>query len=108
MQTYLSKETNMKIAIKTLTLMAAACVMAAPVMAADAVDGAALFSKKCAMCHALDKKKGGPAITAMSQDEAQLRDVITNGGKIKMMKAYGKDFSPDQIDALVAYIRSNQ
>jgi cytochrome c553 len=98
----------MKKTIKTLILMAAVSVMAAPVVAADLIDGAALFSKKCKMCHALDKKKSGPAITAMSQDEAQLRDVITNGGKSKMMKAYGKKYSSDQIDALVAYIRSKQ
>ena len=98
----------MKKTIKTLILMAAVSVMAAPVVAADSIDGAALFSKKCKMCHALDKKKGGPALTAMSQDEAQLRDIITNGGKSKMMKAYGKKYSSDQIDALVAYIRSKQ
>ena len=98
----------MKKTIKTLILMAAVSVMAAPVMAADSIDGAALFSKKCKMCHALDKKKSGPALTAMSQDEAQLRDAITNGGKSKMMKAYGKKYSSNQIDALVAYIRSKQ
>ncbi len=98
----------MKKTIKTLILMAAVSVMAAPVVAADSIDRTSLLSKKCKMCHALDKKKSGPALTAMSQDEAQLRDVITNGGKSKMMKAYGKKYSSDQIDALVAYIRSKQ
>jgi cytochrome c5 len=82
--------------------------VAAPVVAAGSIDGAKLFSKKCKMCDALDKKKSGPAVKAMSQDETQLRDVITNGGKVKMMKAYGKKFSSDQIDVLVAYIRSRQ
>jgi cytochrome c553 len=98
----------MKKTIKTLILMAAVSVMAAPVAAADSIDGAALFNKKCKMCHALDKKKSGPALTAMSQDEAQLHNVITNGGTSKMMKAYGKKYSSDQIDALVTYIRSKQ
>ena len=98
----------MKNTIKTLILMAAVSVMAAPVVAADSIDGAALFNKQCKMCHALDKKKVGPAIKAMSQDEAQLRDVITNGGKVKTMKAYSNKYSSDQIDALVAYIRSEQ
>jgi len=98
----------MKNTIRASILIAAVCVIAAPVVAADAIDGGKLFSKKCKMCHALDKKKVGPAITTMSEDDTWLRDVITNGGKKKMMKAYGKTFSSDQIDALVAYIRSNQ
>jgi cytochrome c553 len=98
----------MKKTIKILILMAAVSVMAAPVVAAGSIDGAKLFSKKCKMCHALDKKKSGPAVKSMSQDEAQLRNVITNGGKSKMMKAYGKKYSCDQIDALIAYIRSKQ
>ncbi len=98
----------MKNIIKTLVLMVAIGVMAAPVVAAGSIDGAALFNKKCKMCHALDKKKSGPSLQSMSQDEAQLRDVITNGGKKRMMKAFGKKYSSEQIDALVAYIRSRQ
>ncbi len=98
----------MKTTIKTLILMAAVSLMAVPIVAADSIDGAKLFNKKCKMCHAMDKKKAGPAIKAMIQDADQLRDVITNGGKKKMMKAYGKKFSGDEIDALVAYLRSSQ
>jgi mono/diheme cytochrome c family protein len=98
----------MKKTIKALILMAAVSGMAAPVVATNSIDGGKLFSKKCNMCHALDKRKVGPAVKSMSQDEVRLRNVITNGGKIKMMKAYGKKFSSDQIDALVAYIRSKQ
>jgi len=98
----------MKKTIKTLIFMAAISIIAAPVVAADSIDGSALFNKKCKMCHKLDKDKAGPALTSMSQDEAQLRDVITNGGKKKMMKAYGKKYSSDQIDTLVTYIRSKQ
>lgn len=98
----------MKTTIKTLILMAAVSFMAVPIVAADSIDGAKLFNKKCKMCHAVDKKKSGPAIKTMSQDEAQLSDVITNGGKKRMMKAYGKKLSADEIGALVAYIRSKQ
>jgi len=97
----------MKTTIKTLILIAAASFMAVPIVAADSIDGAKLFNKKCKMCHAVDKKKTGPAIKAMRQDAAQLRDVITNGGK-GMMKAYGKKLSADEIDALTTYIRSSQ
>lgn len=81
----------------------------APVMASGDIDGVKLFSKKCKMCHAMSKNKTGPALTAMNQDEAVLRNVITNGSsKKKMMKAYGKKLSSEQIDSLVSYIRSVQ
>jgi mono/diheme cytochrome c family protein len=98
----------MKKLIKFAMILAATGFIAAPATASDAIDGGKLFAKKCKMCHAVDKKKTGPALKAMSQDEARLRDVITNGGKNKMMKAWGKKFSAAQIDALVAHIRSRQ
>ncbi|MDQ6956188.1 MAG: cytochrome c, partial [Mariprofundaceae bacterium] len=80
-----------------------------PLMASDGIDGAKLFSKNCKMCHAIGKKKVGPALKSMNQDDAVLHDAITNGSaKKKMMKAYGKKFSSGQIDALVSYIRSVQ
>ena len=91
-----------------ITLLAAIGLLAAPAVASESIDAAALFNKKCKMCHALDKKKSGPAITAMSQDEAQLKDVIANGGKNKMMKAYSSSLSEDEINALVAHIRAHQ
>ena len=89
-------------------LLAAIGLFAAPAVASDAVDGAALFGKKCKACHDVEKKKAGPAIKAMSQDEAQLREVIVNGGQSSMMKAYGKSLSDAEVDALVAHIRTNQ
>lgn len=102
-------KSTMTITTRALILMAAVSFMAVPIVAADSIDGAKLFSKKCKMCHAVDKKKSGPSIKAMSQDEAQLSDVITNGGKKKkMMKGYGKKLSADEIAALVTYIRSKQ
>jgi len=92
--------------IKMFILLLAAVFMAVPAMAGDSIDGAKFFSKKCKMCHAVDKKKTGPAIKSMSQDDSVLRDVISHGGKNKMMKAYGKKFSAEEIDALVEYLRS--
>jgi len=97
----------MNVVIKTLTLIVAVSFMAVPIVSADS-GGKKLFKNKCKMCHAVDKKKSGPALTAMSQDADQLRDVITNGGKKRMMKAYGKKLSAEEIDELVAYIRSKQ
>lgn len=89
-------------------LLASIGLLAAPAAASETIDAAALFNKKCKMCHALDKKKSGPAVTAMSQDEARLKDVIANGGENKMMKAYGNSLSEAEIDALVAHIRALQ
>jgi len=99
----------MKNTIKVLTALAVLGFAVSPAMASDGIDGAKLFSKKCKMCHSVDKKKTGPALVSMNQDESILRDVITNGSsKKRMMKAYGKKFSSEQIDALVGYIRSVQ
>ena len=98
----------MNVTIKTLALMVAVSFLAVPIATADSDPGKKLFKKKCKACHAVEKKKTGPALTAMSQDAEQLRNVITNGGKKKMMKAYGKKFSAEEIDELVAYIRSKQ
>ena len=97
----------MNVTIKTLILMVAVSFMAVPIVSADS-GGSKLFKKKCKACHAVDKKKSGPALTAMSQNADQLRDVITNGGKKRMMKAYGSKLSAEEIDELVAYIRSEQ
>jgi len=97
----------MKSIMKTLILMLLAVFVASPAIASATIDGAKLFSKKCKMCHALDKKKSGPAVKSMTQNESRLRAVITGGGK-GMMKAYGKKLSSAEIDALVVYLRSNQ
>jgi len=80
---------------------------------AESTDGAALFKSKCAMCHGPD----GTANTTMGknlgiksykspdvqkQSDADLKNTIVNGkGK---MPSY-KTLTPDQVDALVKYIR---
>jgi len=80
---------------------------------ADSTDGAAFFRSKCAMCHGPD----GTANTTMGknlgiksykspdvqkQSDANLKDTIVNGkGK---MPSY-KSLTPEQVDALVKYIR---
>lgn len=95
----------------TLVLMAlgALGLTLSPALASDSIDGEKLFIKKCKMCHAVDRKKTGPSLVSMNQDESVLRDVITNGSsKKRMMKAYGGKLSDEQIDALVRYIRSVQ
>jgi cytochrome c6 len=80
---------------------------------ADSTDSAALFKSKCAMCHGPD----GTANTTMAknlgiksykspdvqkQSDADLKNTIVNGkGK---MPSY-KSLTPEQVDALVKYIR---
>jgi|SRR5271167_1338908 len=81
---------------------------------ANSTDSAALFKSKCAMCHGAD----GTANTSMGQklgiksykspdiqkqSDAALQNSITNGkGK---MPSYGKSLTPEQLGALVKYIR---
>ena len=93
---------------KTIVMMMAAAffgLTAQSAMASD-IDGAKLFKSKCSMCHKIDKKKMGPAVKAMSTDAAFLKATITDGRK--MMPAYGKKLSAEKIDALVAFLKSNQ
>ncbi len=69
------------------------------------IDAEALFKKRCKMCHALDRKKVGPAVNGMKTDAEVLKKTIINGRK--MMPKYGKKLSGEEIDALVAFIVSN-
>ncbi len=87
--------------------VSALIAIGAQAMPANATeDGGKLFKKKCAMCHKVDRKKVGPAVKSMTTDEAALKSVITHGRK--MMPAFGKKLNEAQIDALVAFIRSQQ
>ncbi|RKG65379.1 cytochrome c [Corallococcus exercitus] len=87
--------------------------------ASHAEDAAVLWDKSCKNCHGPD----GRAQTRMGQKEsipdmsraawqkaesdAHLRDVIANGSSHNpKMKAYKDRLSPEQMDALVRYIRT--
>jgi len=88
-------------------------VFAMPTAHAD--DISATYKAKCSMCHAMD---GSPtaagkvmgALDLKSDDvqkksDAELSGFIENGSPNKKMKAYGSELKPDQIKALVAFIR---
>ena len=75
-------------------------------IASDMPDGAKIFSQKCKMCHALDKKKIGTAVKAMNSDAEQLRSAITNG--VKRMPKFGHKLSAEEIDSLVIYIQAQK
>jgi len=70
------------------------------------IDSPRLFKKKCAMCHAVDKRKVGPALKSMSRDPDALKAAIAGGRK--MMPKFDKKLGEAEIDALVKYIQSKQ
>ncbi|MCF6209030.1 MAG: cytochrome c [Ghiorsea sp.] len=90
--------------LKALALMATVAMSAQVGIASDMPDSAKIFSKKCKMCHAMDKKKMGPAVSAMNSDAEALRSAITNGQK--RMPKFGHKLSADEIQAVVAFIQS--
>jgi cytochrome c6 len=75
---------------------------------------ASTFKAKCAACHGTGGKGDAPAgkslgaadltKVAAAKSPAELKAVIQDGkGK---MPAYGKSLKPEEIDAMVAYIKS--
>ncbi len=91
--------------LMSLSILAAVFMAAPASFAGNAEAGAKLF-KKCKMCHAVDRKKMGPSVKSMSQDEAFLKLTITEGRK--RMPSFKKKFNEEEIDNLVAYLRSQQ
>ena len=82
----------------------------------SAADGAALFGSKCILCHGKDgaglpnwKSKGQPDLTSAewqrSHTDAQIAETIKNG-KGKSMPAFKAKLSDDDVNAVVAHIRS--
>jgi mono/diheme cytochrome c family protein len=98
-------------------LAAFAMLLFLPNPAPAAEDGAALFKAKCAPCHGADAT-GKPAVKAPSlvSEEAkkltddELTDAIANGGKEKKAShAFSKKgVTPEQVKALISYIRELQ
>jgi mono/diheme cytochrome c family protein len=76
-------------------------------LSVQAQDGSATYKAKCAMCHGSDGSKiaahdlQGAAAQGMS--DADLAAIISNG-KGKMPAS--KSLKPDQVTALVAYVRT--
>jgi ubiquinol-cytochrome c reductase cytochrome b subunit len=67
-----------------------------------------LQAKQCRNCHALDDKGGmrGPDLTDVATrltDDQLVRQVLQGGGN---MPAYGKNLSPDEVTALVAFMHT--
>ena len=99
--------------ITGICALAVVVMLCAPAKADE--KSAALYRPKCAVCHGADGKGDTPTgktmkvrsftdpeVAKMSDDE--LAGAIEKG-KDKM-PAYGKSLKPDEIKAMVAYVRS--
>jgi len=82
--------------------------------AIPAADGAAIFTKNCAMCHGADGKGSSalqtpdftdPKWQAATKDK-EMREVIKNGKKGTAMPAFGDQLKDEEISAVIAYVRS--
>jgi mono/diheme cytochrome c family protein len=100
-----------------IVMIALALFLVLPNLSWAADDGAALYKTKCAACHGVDLA-GKPAAkspsllsdSAKKASDADLTDMIANGGKDKKaMHAFGnKGVNPDQVKMVVSYIREAQ
>jgi cytochrome c oxidase cbb3-type subunit III len=82
--------------------------------AAKTADGADIFREKCSMCHGIDGK-GYAAIKTpdftdpkwqAAHPDKELKDAIENGVKGTAMVSFKGKLSPQQMAAVVKYIRS--
>jgi cytochrome c553 len=87
--------------------------------AAYADDAAELWTAKCKSCHGTDGRAQTPmgkkeSLVDMSQPawqqsetDEEIREMISEGSsRNKKMKPYKEKLTPEQIDSLVAYIRT--
>lgn len=97
--------------------IALALFLILPNLSWAADDGVALYKAKCAVCHGADLR-GKPSTKtpslisdeAKKSSDAELTDMIANGGKDKKpMHAFSnKGLGPDQVQMAVTYIREQQ
>lgn len=74
--------------------------------AEQTTDAQSLFKKKCALCHAIDKKKLGPSIQSMSKEKEVLLQIITKGKNA--MPGYEGKLTGTEIAVLADYLLKNQ
>ncbi|MGA2419655.1 MAG: cytochrome c [Candidatus Acidiferrum sp.] len=108
----MSKQKCFRFSALTFVCFATLVLFAVP--ARSQTGGDALFQKKCSICHGADGK-GATAVgkadkvrdlssaEVQAQSDADLTTIISSGkGK---MPAYGKSLKPDEVKALVTYVR---
>jgi len=69
-------------------------------------DGQQIFKQKCSLCHAIEKKKLGPAVKSMSRETEILRMTIAKGKN--SMPSYERELSGVEINRLVKYLLAMQ
>ncbi len=83
---------------------------AAGTLTPQQLQGRNLFNQSCMVCHVklqiTSPAKYGPDLSgkALGGDEALMREVISNG--TPNMPGFKYHFEPDQIDAIVAYLKA--
>ncbi|QKK01420.1 MAG: cytochrome c [Pseudomonadota bacterium] len=105
-------------------VISAGNLLAGSALAADAAAGEAKFKQLCATCHGPTGQGDGPASAALnpsprdmsdaewqaSVDDEHLKTVITQGGAAvglaPTMTAFGHALKGDDLDNVIAYIRS--
>ena len=99
-----------------LALASAAALVAAVSVRAAEPDAAKIFAKTCSLCHGPDGQPN-EAFAKMgvrsfkdpewqkATPDAQLEKSIREGKKGTLMASFEKQFSPEEIKALVAYVR---
>lgn len=110
--------------LSLLAGMAALCLVSAQAQAGDADAGKAKFQQFCATCHGATGAGDGPASAALrpkprslsdaewqgTVDDDYLKKVITQGGAAvglsPMMTPWGHTLKGDDLENVVAYIRS--
>lgn len=69
--------------------------------------GKALYLSQCAVCHGDNGKKGlsgAKDLTKSEQTKIEMHELIANGKN--KMPAYGNNFSKEEIDAMIEYVKS--
>ncbi len=118
------KNNSLRLVRLTLILAIAFIVPLAVLSAGDAKktqaaveEGQQVFKKNCNLCHFPDKtdKKMGPGLKGLFKlkelpeshkpvDEETIRGQIMNG--TKKMPGFAKKLSPEQVDSLIAYLKT--
>jgi mono/diheme cytochrome c family protein len=102
---------------RVLLVAGSLAAMAAAAAGAVAPDGKALYETKCALCHG---KEGVPpppfaklkapsfsdAAWHKTKTDDQIRKSVLLGVKSTMMKAFEKEMSAAEVDAVVKYVRT--
>lgn len=90
------------------TTGAASAAPANKMAAAGNVDAKAIFAQKCSPCHGATGGGGmGPNLTNVeAKGDAFIKNRIENGSPAKGMPPFKGQLKPEEIDALVAYVKS--